>query len=53
MIQDSNVDAFDRIKNIELKFFPNLATDLNQLDGIIKGDDNQKESPFERREPKK
>ena len=44
-------DAFGRIKNIELKFFPNLASDLDQLHRVIGEPPPEKECPHERRKP--
>jgi len=44
-------DAFARIANIELKYFPNLASDLTQLHKVIGETGSQPECPEERRKP--
>ncbi len=45
-------DACARIANIELKYFPNLASDLTQLHKVIGETGPQPECPEERRKPK-
>jgi hypothetical protein len=44
-------DAFARIANIEMKYFPNLGPDLDQLHKIIGDTGPQAECPEERRKP--
>lgn len=46
-------DAFERIINLELKVFPNLAGDIDQLHGIIgDGDANHRaQNQLDRRQP--
>ena len=42
-------DAFGRIKNIELKFFPHLARDLDRLGRIIGDAEDAPQNPLDRR----
>ena len=49
LIEKDVIDAFDRIKNIELKFFPNLARDISQLNSIIGEGDGKAWNPLDRR----
>lgn len=51
MISTDNNDAFGRIKNLELKVFPHLAADLDELHRVIGETENQPECPAERRKP--
>jgi hypothetical protein len=47
-------DAFDRIKNMELKFFPNLARDVDRLHKIIGQGEDLAHNPLDhRRKPPK
>jgi hypothetical protein len=48
LLEKDVVAAFERIKNIELKIFPNLAGDIVQLNNII-GDDAKAWNPLDRR----
>jgi hypothetical protein len=51
LIENDVIDAFERIKNIELKFFPNLAGDIMRLNGIIGEDDGKAWNPLDQRKP--
>lgn len=42
-------DAFDRIINIEVKFFPNLADDIVDLHKIIGDGENKADNPLDHR----
>jgi len=52
-VGDQVSDAFLRIKNIELKFFPNLGRDIDKLYDIIGDPGDIPECRHERRDPKK
>jgi hypothetical protein len=41
LIEEDQDDAFSRLKNIELKLFPELASDIARLRNIIGGDDKR------------
>jgi predicted nucleic acid-binding Zn-ribbon protein len=41
LIEEDQADAFSRLKNIELKLFPELASDIARLRNIIGGDDKR------------
>jgi regulator of replication initiation timing len=51
LIENDVIDAFERIKNIELKVFPNLAGDIMRLNGIIGEDDGKAWNPLDQRKP--
>ena len=51
MIEKSVEDAFARIINLELKVFPNLAGDIDRLQGIIGDSDDKAYNPLDRRKP--
>jgi hypothetical protein len=44
-------DAFERIINLEVKFFPNLIKDIYRLHDIIGEGDNKAYNPLDWREP--
>lgn len=49
-MQDEEIeDAFDRIKNIELKFFPQLASDIRRLGKIIGDAKDGPANPLDKR----
>jgi hypothetical protein len=50
-LSTSSSDAFGRIKNLELKLFPHLAADLDELHKVIGETEGQPECPQERRKP--
>jgi regulator of replication initiation timing len=51
IIENDVIDAFERIKNIELKFFPNLASDIVCLNDIIGEGDGKAWNPLDHRKP--
>jgi hypothetical protein len=51
LIETDVIDAFERIKNIELKFFPNLAGDITRVNDIIGEADPKAWNPLDRRKP--
>jgi len=51
LIERDVVDAFERIKNIELKFFPNLASDISHLNDVIGETDGKAWNPLDHRKP--
>ena len=51
LIENDVIDAFERIKNIELKFFPGLASDIIRLNGIIGEGDGKAWNPLDQRKP--
>jgi predicted nucleic acid-binding Zn-ribbon protein len=52
-LQKEVSDAFERIQNIELKFFPNLASDLDHLHNVIGHAGPQPECKHELKKPEK
>jgi hypothetical protein len=50
LIQNDLSDAFERIKNIELKFFPHLADDIRRLYEMVP-DDDKAWNPLDYRKP--
>ena len=51
LIDADLVDAFERIKNIELKFFPNLAGDIIRLTDVIGEGEGKAYNPLDHRKP--
>lgn len=49
LIESDLVDAFERIKNIELKVFPNLAEDIIHLNDIIGEGNGKAWNPLDQR----
>jgi hypothetical protein len=43
--------AFERIKNLELRLFPGIAPDIDRLHEIIGDHDGKADEPLDRREP--
>jgi hypothetical protein len=53
VIMELMEDAFDRIKNVELTLFPNLASDIKHLYGILGTRPVKRRDPLDRRDPQK
>jgi hypothetical protein len=51
LVENDVIDAFARIKNIELKFFPNLAGDISRLNDVIGEGDGKAWNPLDHRKP--
>jgi hypothetical protein len=51
LLDEEVADDFARIKNIELKFFPHLAKDIDRLGRIIGDPEEKPENPLDRRKP--
>jgi predicted nucleic acid-binding Zn-ribbon protein len=51
ILDQQQKDAFERIINLEVKFFPNLIKDISRLHNIIGEGDNKICNPLDRREP--
>lgn len=49
LIEKDVIDAFERIKNIELRLFPNLACDISEINKIIGEGENRAWNPLDHR----
>jgi hypothetical protein len=52
-LQQGQDDAFDRITNLELAVFPDLARDIQDVHDIIGEGDNRANQPLDRRDRSK
>jgi hypothetical protein len=51
LIEEDQDDAFNRLKNIELKVFPNLAQDILRVNDIIGDGGNKRHNGLDYRKP--
>jgi len=51
LVENEVIDAFARIKNIELKLFPNLASDISHLNDVIGEGDGRAWNPLDHSKP--
>jgi len=51
ILSQGQQDVFERVKNLELKLFPNLSGDIMQVYNIIGEGDDKAYQPLDRRKP--
>ena len=51
LIEADVIDALERVKNIELKVFPNLVRDIIEVNKIIGTGDDNRWNPLDHRPP--
>jgi len=51
IVERHQEDAFERIKNMELKLFPDLARDIIRLNDIVGDGENKADNPLDRGKP--